>query len=77
MLSLTVKTGEAIAIGNSAVVKVVDKSGQRVRLIVATRRSNPVKIIPTGIIPPRFAFGLTAKQTLATDTNSQILLPFA
>jgi len=59
MLSLTVKTGEAIAIGDVAYVKVLDKSGQRVRLVVAACRSNQVRIIPTGIIPPAFNFGLT------------------
>jgi len=77
MLSLTVKIGEAIAIGNSAVIKVVDKSGQRVRLVVATRRTNPVKILNPGIIPPKFTFGITAKQMVTGNTDRQMLLPFA
>jgi len=73
MLSLTVKTGEAIAIGKLAYVKVVDKSGQRVRLIVATPHSNQVRIVPPGIVPPKFDRGLTRKGT----GLKQLLLPFA
>jgi|GEM_PF-2405218 len=58
MLSLTVKTGEAIAIGDVAYVKVLDKSGQRVRLVVASP-IRPIRIIATGIVPPIFTGGLT------------------
>jgi len=60
MLALTVKTGEAIAIGDVAYVKVLDKSGQRVRLVVASH-ARPIRIIATGIIPSRFTTGLTGE----------------
>jgi len=76
MLSLTVKTGEAIAIGNVACVKVLDKSGQRVRLVVATRRSNPVRIIPTGIIPPRLAVGIEKEKTPLNVMDTQMTWAF-
>jgi len=61
MLSLTIKTGEAIAIGDVAYVKVLDKSGQRVRLVVASP-IRPIHIIASGIIPQRFTTGLTGER---------------
>lgn len=57
MLSLTVRIGQAVQLGDVAVVKVEDKSGRRVRLTFATTVS-PISLIPDGIIPRRFAVGL-------------------
>lgn len=56
MLSLTVRIGQAVQIGDVAVVKVEEKSGRRVRLLFAATVS-PISLIPDGLIPPRFAAG--------------------
>ncbi|WP_420354834.1 hypothetical protein [Bartonella choladocola] len=57
MLALTVRVGQAVQIGEEAVVRVEDKSGRRVKLVIATRHT-PINIIDTGIIPARFVVGL-------------------
>jgi hypothetical protein len=57
MLSLSVKIGQAVQIGDAAVVRVDDKSGRYVRLRIATALS-PIKLLADGIIPMRFTVGL-------------------
>lgn len=57
MLSLTVKIGQAVQIGDVAVIKVEDKKGRCVRLRFATPLS-PIKLLTDGIIPMRFTVGL-------------------
>lgn len=57
MLSLSVKIGQAVQIGDAAVVKVDDKTGRYVRLRIATALS-PIKLLADGIIPMRFTVGL-------------------
>lgn len=58
MLSLSVRIGQAVQIGEAAVVKVEDKSGRMVRLIIATSIS-PINLLADGIIPARFTTGIT------------------
>lgn len=52
LLSISVKLGEAVQIGDVAVVKIDDKNGRYVKLRIAT--AERVMRIPTGIIPPAF-----------------------
>lgn len=67
MLALTVRVGQAVQIGEEAVVRVEDKSGRRVKLVIATRHT-PINIIDTGIIPARFCCGLTCNKQ-ANEVN--------
>lgn len=50
----TIKAGQAVQIGNGAVVKVLDVAGQRVRMGIALTSAVPIRIIADGIIPPAF-----------------------
>jgi hypothetical protein len=56
----TVREGEALQIGDAAVVRVEEKSGRRVRLVIATLMS-PIHLIPSGIFPDRFTTGITGE----------------
>lgn len=59
VLSITVRVGQAVQIGEVAVIKVQEKSGRQVKLGIAALDSiSPIKLLPTGIIPARFAVGL-------------------
>lgn len=60
MLSLTVRVGQAVQIGEVAVVKVCEKSGRCVRLAFATEVA-PIRLLADGIIPPRFTTGITGQ----------------
>ena len=54
ILSVSVKVGDGVQIGDVAFVRVDDKSGSRVNLKIATADPElPVKRMP-GIIPPQF-----------------------
>lgn len=64
MLVMTVKVGEALQLGEVAVIKVLEKQGQRVKLAIASQVS-PIALIPDGIIPTRFTFGVTGEQRSA------------
>jgi hypothetical protein len=64
MLSLTVRVGQAVQIGDVAVVKVEEKSGRNVRLIFATAIQG-IHILADGIIPKRFTTGITGERKLA------------
>lgn len=68
MLKLSVKIGEAVQIGDVACVGVDERKGQSVYLTIATARTNPVRIIPSGIIPREFTTGITGERrpSLAT-----------
>ena len=57
---LTVKVGQAVNIGDSAVVKILEKSGQRVKMVIATQMA-PITLLADGIIPPRFCNGITGE----------------
>lgn len=57
MISLSVKVGQAVAIGDAACVKVDWKSGQQVKLSIATQLA--VKVLPDGLIPARFTTGIS------------------
>lgn len=57
MLSLTVKVGQAVKLGDVGYIKVEDKYGRNVKLVFAMD-IKPIKIIPTGIIPPEFTTGI-------------------
>lgn len=59
MKVLTVKVGEAVQIGDVAVVKLAEKSGQRIKLVFAT--ALPLTHIVTGIIPAAFSTGITGR----------------
>jgi hypothetical protein len=55
ILSVSVKVGEGVQIGDLAFIKVDDKSGSRVNLKIATvDPAMRVQRVPTGIIPERF-----------------------
>ena len=60
MMVLTLRVGEAVQIGEAAVVKVTEKSGQRVKLVIATALA-PIRLIASGIIPQRFSTGVTGE----------------
>lgn len=58
MLVKTLRVGQALQIGEAAAVKVLDKKGgQYVRLGIATALA-PIRLLPDGIIPARFAVGI-------------------
>ncbi len=57
MLTLSVKVGQAVQIGDVAVIKVLERAGRRVGLQFATSVS-PITLIPSGIIPDEFAVGI-------------------
>lgn len=61
MLSLTVRIGQAVQLGEVAVVKVEEKSGRNVRLVFATAIA-PIRLIADGIIPKRFTMGITGER---------------
>ncbi|SFV31308.1 hypothetical protein SAMN05216456_1299 [Devosia crocina] len=67
LLSVSVKVGEAVQIGEVAIVKVDDRNGRSVKLKIATMDpSLRVTRIPTGIIPPAFLpTGLAPDKTSA------------
>lgn len=67
LLSVSVKVGEAVQIGDVAIVKVDDKNGRSVKLKIGTiDPAHRVTRIPTGIIPPRFlGVGLMATSAVA------------
>lgn len=55
LLSLSIKLGEAVQIGEHACIRVDDKNGRYVKLRIATHDpALRVTRIPTGIIPPAF-----------------------
>ncbi len=57
MISLSVKCGQAVAIGDAACVRVDWKSGQQVKLSIATQLA--VKVLADGLIPARFTTGIS------------------
>ena len=62
LLSISVKVGEAVQIGDLAFIKVDDKNGRSVKLKIAVADPiHRVMRIPAGIIPPQFVpVGLVA-----------------
>lgn len=68
MLTLTVKVGQAVQIGDAVCVGVDAKSGQSVKLTIATH-IGPVMLIPSGIIPERFTMGVTGRREGANDNR--------
>jgi len=60
MFCITVRCGQVVQIGDAAAVKVAHKSGQSVRLIIATALA-PIEVLADGIIPPRFTTGITGQ----------------
>lgn len=71
MLTLSVKFGQAVQIGEAAVVKIDDKNGRYVRLRIWTALS-PIKLLADGIIPKRFTVGLSGE---IGRTNIPIAMP--
>lgn len=57
MYSKTLRVGEAIEIGDQAVVRVEAKSGCMVKLAFFTEL--PLRMLVDGIIPPRYVYGVT------------------
>lgn len=53
VLSLTVKVGEGVAIGDLAYIAVREKKGQRVRLVIGSNIA-PIRIDAWGIIPREY-----------------------
>lgn len=78
MLTLSVRVGQAVQVGddpeNGVVVKVEEKSGRMVRLAFATAMK-PIRLIATGIIPPRFTYGITGEPRRVPE--ARILEPIA
>jgi hypothetical protein len=60
MITRDVKVGDILEIGDQVSIKVKEKSGQRVRLVIATAIS-PIKMNETGVMPERYATGLTGE----------------
>lgn len=60
MLALTVRCGQAVQIGEAAVVKVEHKSGRQVKLVFHTALA-PIRLLADGLIPARFTFGLSGE----------------
>lgn len=67
MMTMSVNVGEMIQIGDNpdagAVIKVKEKSGRMVKLVLATNL--PIEKLSFGLIPPRFVHGITGKPTVA------------
>lgn len=59
MIRKTIRTGQAVQIGEAAVVRVEHKSGRLVDLVIAT--ALPVMLLVDGIIPARFTHGITGE----------------
>lgn len=57
MLTLGLKVGQAVQMGDVACVKIVAREGSTIRLGFATDIA-PIRIIPSGIIPERFIHGI-------------------
>lgn len=57
MKVMDVRVGQAVQLGDQAVVKVAEKSGQRVKLVIATHLA--IDLIATGIIPRAFSTGIS------------------
>ena len=57
LYSKTLRVGEAIELGDVAVVRVEAKSGCMVKLAFFTEL--PLRMLVEGIIPPRYVFGIT------------------
>lgn len=58
MYSKTFRVGEAIEIGDQAVVRIEAKSGSMVKLAFFT--GLPLRMLVDGIIPPRYVYGIRA-----------------
>ena len=58
MLSKTLRAGEAVEIGDVAVVRVEAKSGSCTKLSFFTEL--PIRALADGLIPPRYVYGLVA-----------------
>jgi hypothetical protein len=59
MFSVTLRAGEAVEIGDQAAVRVEKKSGSMVKLAFFT--DLPLKMIYSGLIPPRYTHGITGE----------------
>ena len=66
MLSLSVKVGQAVKIGDTAVIQVREKQGRVVRLAIDTEE--PVDLIADGVIPKRFTTGITGERRRILET---------
>lgn len=60
MLTLDVRTGQAVQIGDAACIKIGYKSGARVKIAFATELK--VTLIPDGLIPARFTYGVSGEK---------------
>lgn len=63
VLSMTVRVGEVLLVGNSLALLVTEKKGQRIGLRVATMLS-PIRIDPSGQLPKGFATGISGGSRL-------------
>ncbi len=73
MKVLDVRVGQAVQLGDQAVVKVAEKSGQRVKLVIATHLA--IELIVTGIIPTRFSTGLTGERMAHRPPTGSLVQP--
>lgn len=62
MLTLNVRIGEAFSIGKVACVALDAKSGNTIKVRIATPERMQIDIIPTGLIPQIFVRGLTGER---------------
>ena len=59
MLSLTVREGEAVQIGEVGAIRVNKKYGRSVNMTFFMPAISPIRILADGIIPTRFTTGIT------------------
>ena len=67
-LTLTVNTGQAVQLGDAAVIRVGEKTGNRVKLTFYTTIA-PIELITTGIIPRQFTTGITGERRILENAG--------
>ena len=55
-----IRIGQAVQIGDVAVVKLKDKAGARIKLAIATQL--PLLLLADGLIPARFTTGISGDE---------------
>lgn len=59
MLTLTVREGQAVQLGDVGAIRINKKYGRAVNMTFFMENVAPIRIIADGIIPPRFTTGIT------------------
>ena len=58
MLTVTVKVGQVVEIGDIAAIRVSSKTGNEVRLSIVADIIHQIKINPSGLFPKKLASGI-------------------